>query len=80
MDSAADGATRRIDWVILKRTIADQRTARAVTATYVLRRDGIDSEFTHLSAARSAVHKTINHPEKLTPSKADHAAARGAKK
>jgi len=33
-----------------------------------------------LSAARTAVNKSINHPEKLTLSKADHAAARGAKK
>jgi hypothetical protein len=75
-DPASEGATRRVDWAILKRTTADQRTARALSAIYVLRRDGIDTEFAHLSAARAAVNKTITHPEKLTLSKADHAAAR----
>jgi hypothetical protein len=79
-DPATEGATRRVDWTILKRTTADQRTARTLSAVYVLRRDGIDTEFAQLSAARAAVHKTISHPEKLTLSKADHAAARGAKK
>jgi hypothetical protein len=79
-DSANEGVTRRVDWTIVKRTTAEQRTARALSAIYVLRRDGIDSEFTHLGEARAAVHKTINHPEKLTPSKADHAVARGTKK
>ena len=79
-DPATEGATRRIDWTILKRTTADQRTARALSATYVLRRDGVDTEFAHLSTARAAVNKTITHPEKLTLSKADHAAARGGKK
>jgi hypothetical protein len=64
----------------VKRTTADQRTARALAATYVLQRDGAETEFAQLSAARAAVHKTITHPEKLTLSKADHAAARGAKK
>jgi hypothetical protein len=79
-DSANEGATRRVDWTILKRTTAEQGTARPLSAIYVLRRDDIDSEFTHLSEARAAVHKTISHPEKLTPSKADHAVARGTKK
>jgi hypothetical protein len=79
-DSLNEGTTRRVDWTILKRTTAEQRSARALSAIYVLRRDGIESEFTHLGEARSAVHKTINHPEKLTPSKADHAVARGTKK
>ncbi len=79
-DPATEGASRRVDWTILKRTTADQRTARALSAIYVLRRDGIDTEFAHLSAARAAVNKTITHPEKLTLSKADHAAARSGKK
>jgi hypothetical protein len=79
-DPATEGATRRVDWVILKRTTADQRTARALSAVYVLRRDGSDTEFAHLSAARAAVNKTIAHPEKLTLSKADHAAAKAGKK
>ncbi len=79
-DSATAGARRRVDWTILKRTMADQRTARTLSAVYVLRRDGLDTEFAHLSAARAAVNKTITHPEKLTLSKADHAAARGTKK
>jgi hypothetical protein len=79
-DPATEGGTRRVDWIILKRTTADQRTARALSATYVLQRDGAETEFAHLSAARAAVHKTITHPEKLTLSKADHAAARSGKK
>jgi hypothetical protein len=79
-DPATEGATRRVDWIILKRTTADQRTARALSAVYVLRRDGNDTEFAHLSAARAAVNKTIAHPEKLTLSKADHAAAKAGKK
>jgi hypothetical protein len=79
-DPATEGGTRRVDWIILKRTTADQRTARTLSAIYVLQRDGTETEFAHLSAARAAVHKTITHPEKLTLSKADHAAARGAKK
>jgi hypothetical protein len=79
-DPAAEGATRRVDWTILKRTTADQRSARALSAIYVLRRDGTDAEFPQLSAARAAVHKTITHPEKLTLSKAEHAKAKGTKK
>jgi hypothetical protein len=79
-DPVHEGASRRADWTILKRTTADQRTARALSVVYVLRRDGVDTEFAHLSAARAAVNKTITHPEKLTLSKADHATARGAKK
>jgi hypothetical protein len=79
-DPATEGATRRVDWVILKRTTADQRAARALSAIYVLRRDGSETEFAHLSAARAAVNKTIAHPEKLTLSKADHAAAKAGKK
>ena len=79
-DPATEGTTRRVDWVIVKRTTADQRTARALSAVYVLRRDGSDTEFAHLSAARAAVNKTIAHPEKLTLSKADHAAAKAGKK
>jgi hypothetical protein len=79
-DPATEGATRRVDWTIVKRTTADQRSARTVSAIYVLRRDGTETEFAQLSAARAAVHKTIAHPEKLTLSKADHAAAKGAKK
>jgi len=79
-DPATEGATRRVDWTILKRTTADQRTARALSAIYVLRRDGTDAEFAQLGAARAAVHKTIAHPEKLTLSKAEHAKARDTKK
>jgi hypothetical protein len=46
----------------------------------VLQRDGVDGEFPSLGAARDAVNKTIVHPEKLTRSKAEHAAERGAGK
>jgi len=79
-DPANEGATKRIDWTILKRTTADRNSARTVSAIYVLQRDGVDTEFPQLSAARAAVNKTISHPEKLTPSKSDYAAAKGAKK
>jgi hypothetical protein len=47
-----------------------------MSAVYILRRDGIDTEFPNLGAARAAANKTIVHPEKLTMSKAEHAAAR----
>ncbi|HXE16458.1 MAG TPA: hypothetical protein VN632_04465 [Stellaceae bacterium] len=79
-DPAAEGTTKRVEWSILKRTTADRNSARTVSAIYVLRRDGVDTEFPHLGEARTAVNKTINHPEKLTRSKSDHAAAKGAKK
>lgn len=79
-DPTTEGATKRVEWTILKRATADRNTAKTLSATYVVRRDGIDTEFPQLSAARTAVNKTINHPEKLTLSKSDHAAAKGAKK
>jgi hypothetical protein len=66
------GGTRRVEWTIVKRTLADQRAAKAVSAVYVLKRDGVDTEFANLAAARAAVHKTIVHPEKLTRAKADY--------
>jgi hypothetical protein len=71
-----DGTTRRVHWTILKRSVADQTSGKAMSAVYVLRRDDIDTEFPNLGAARAAVNKTIVHPEKLTMSKAEHAAAR----
>jgi hypothetical protein len=75
-DEATDGATRRVEWTIVKRTTADQRSARPVSAVYVLRRDGANTEFAQLGAARAAVHKTIVHPEKLTRPKADYPAGK----
>jgi hypothetical protein len=42
----------------------------------VLQRDGADTEFPSLGAARNTVNKQIVHPEKLTLSKAEHAAAK----
>ena len=47
---------------------------------YVLQRDGADSEFPSLGAARNEVNKTIVHPEKLTRSKAEYAAEKAGKK
>src|SRR6202035_1272354 len=73
---AGDGTTRRIDWTIVKRTVADQRSTRAMSAVYVLRRDGVETEFAHLGAARATVNKTIVHPEKLTRPKTDYAVAK----
>lgn len=76
-DVEEDGETRRVHWTILKRTVADQKSGRQMSAVYVLQRDGAEEEFPNLGAARGAAHKTIVHPEKLTLSKAEHAAARG---
>jgi hypothetical protein len=75
-DEADADATRRVHWTILKRTVADQQSGKPISATYVLQRDGIDTEFANLGAARAAANKTIVHPERLTLSKAEHAAAK----
>ena len=75
-DESDGGSTRRIHWTIVKRTVADQKSGKAMSAIYVLQREGTDSEFPNLGAARAAVNKTIVHPEKLTLSKAEHAAAK----
>src|ERR1700730_17225408 len=71
-----DGAIRRVHWTITKRTVADQQSGKPMTTAYVLKRDGVDTEFPSLGTARMAANKTIVHPEKLTLSKAEHAAAR----
>ena len=63
-------------WTIVKRTTADLISRKPVATVYVLQREGSDTEFPSLGAARNAVHKTIVHPEKLTLSKAEHAAAK----
>ncbi len=72
----ADSAIRRVHWTITKRTVADQQSGKPISATYVLKRDGVDTEFPSLGTARAAANKTIVHPEKLTLSKAEHAAAK----
>ena len=79
-DASEDNLTRRVHWTITKRTVADQESGKPISATYVLKRDGVDAEFPGLSAARAAVNKTIVHPEKLTLSKAEHAAEHAAAK
>ena len=76
VSDAADGGARRVHWTITKRTVADQHSGKPMTTTYVLKRDGVDTEFPSLGTARAAANKTIVHPEKLTLSKAEHAAAR----
>ncbi len=70
------GETRRVHWTIVKRTTADQLSRKPVATVYVLQREGADTEFPTLGTARSAVNKTIVHPEKLTPSKAERAIAK----
>jgi hypothetical protein len=75
-DVEEEGETRRVHWTIVKRTTADQISRKALSAMYVLQRDGQDTEFPNLGAARSAVNKTIVHPEKLTLSRAEIAAAK----
>jgi hypothetical protein len=76
IDAAEDNLTRRVHWTIIKRTVADQGSGKPISATYVLQRDGVDTEFPGLGAARAAANKTIVHPERLTLSKAEHAAAK----
>ena len=49
---------------------------KPVSQNYVLQREGNDSEFPTLGAARDTVKKKIVHPEKLTLSKAEHVAAK----
>jgi hypothetical protein len=73
-DVEEESGTRRMHWTIVKRTTADQVSRKALSARYVLQRDGGDSEFPSLGAARDAVNKKIVHPEKLTRSKAEYAA------
>jgi hypothetical protein len=75
-DEAEESGSRRVHWTIVKRTVADQKSGKAMSATYVLQREGEETEFPNLGAARAAANKTIVHPEKLTMSKAEHAAAR----
>jgi hypothetical protein len=75
-DEAEEGGSRRVQWVIIKRTVADQKSGKAMSTTYVLQREGGETEFANLGAARAAANKTIVHPEKLTMSKAEHAAAK----
>jgi hypothetical protein len=75
-DEADESGTRRIYWTIIKRTVADQKSGKPMSAIYVLQREGMDAEYPNLGAARAAVNKTIVHPEKLTMSKAEHAAAK----
>jgi hypothetical protein len=78
-EDSDEGGTRRVHWTIIKRTVADQKSGKAMSASYVLRRDGVEAEFPNLGAARGAVNKTIVHPEKLTLSKAEHVAAKGSR-
>ena len=76
-DEANESQTRRVHWTIIKRTVADLNSRKPMSAVYVLQREGDEAEFPNLGAARMAVNKTIVHPEKLTMSKAEHAAAKG---
>ena len=78
-EDSEEGGTRRVHWTIIKRTVADQKSGKAMSASYVLRREGVEAEFPNLGAARAAVNKTIVHPEKLTLSKAEHVAAKGSR-
>jgi hypothetical protein len=78
-DEAEESGSRRVHWTIVKRTVADQKSGKAMSASYVLQREGGETEFPNLGAARAAANKTIIHPEKLTMSKAEHAAAKNSK-
>ena len=74
-----EAGSRRVHWTIIKRTVADQKSGKAMSASYVLQREGVEAEFPNLGTARAAVNKTIVHPEKLTLSKAEHVAAKGSR-
>ena len=64
-------------WSIVKRTTADQVTPQAgLDDLCAAARRRSTPNFPSLGAARSAVNKTIVHPEKLTLSKAEHASAK----
>jgi hypothetical protein len=76
-DVEEESGTRRVHWTIVKRTVADQISRKPMSHSYVVQRDGADSEFPTLGAARDTVNKKIVHPEKLTLSKAEHAAQKG---
>jgi hypothetical protein len=78
-EDSSESGTRRVHWTIINRTVADQKSGKAMSASYVLRREGGEAEFPNLGAARAAVNKTIVHPEKLTLSKAEHVAAKGSR-
>jgi hypothetical protein len=78
-DDAEENGTRRVHWTILKRSVADQKSGKPMSTAYVLQREGVETEFANLGAARAAANKTIVHPEKLTMSKAEHAAAKNSK-
>lgn len=78
-EDSDEGGTHRVHWTIIKRTVADQKSGKAMSASYVLQREGVEAEFPSLGAARAAVNKTIVHPEKLTLSKAEHVAAKGSR-
>lgn len=78
-DVEEEAGTRRVHWSIVKRTVADQVSRKPMSQSYVLQREGIDSEFPSLGAARNAVNKNIVHPEKLTLSKAEHAAQKSGR-
>ena len=78
-DEAEDSGIRRVHWTIAKRSVADQKSGKAMSTTYVLQREGGETEFPNLGAARAAANKTIVHPEKLTLSKADHAAQKSGR-
>jgi hypothetical protein len=75
-DVEEEAGARRVHWTIVKRTVADQVSRKPMSQSYVVQRDGADSEFPSLGAARDAVNKKIIHPEKLTLSKAEHTAAK----
>jgi hypothetical protein len=79
-DVEEEAGSRRVFWTIEKRTVADRKSGRSMSASYVLERDGVETEFPNLGAARAAVNKVIAHPEKLTRSKAEYAAAKDSGK
>ena len=42
-DDSDEGGTRRVHWTIVKRTVADQKSGKAMSALYALQRDGAEA-------------------------------------
>src|SRR5260370_34882836 len=65
-EDSDEGGTHRVHWTIIKRTVADQKSGKAMSASYVLQREGVEAEFPSLGAAPVAANKTSVHPETRT--------------
>jgi len=72
-----EARTEEAAWTIAKVALVDPGSKKTVSTAYELLVGEARSEFKSLAEARAAVGRTIVHAPKRTPSKADHAAAKG---